>query len=130
MKAAAIIIAAVAAIVIGAIVTSRREATSSREFSMITGETKENQEIAGYALLGSNITSPGPTIRVRKSDRVTITLKNVHGTFYGEKIPHNFVVVRKKEESAAVLWGAKSWGDKVSGLDRCRPNPLGLVYAR
>lgn len=80
---------------------------SRRVFSIIGGELKEDYETAGFALFGGNITSPGPTIRVRKGDQVTITFKNVHGTFSLEYIPHNFVVVAEKKESAEPLWGAK-----------------------
>ena len=43
-------------------------ATAS-EFTLITGELRDNSEIGGFAFSGDEITSPGPTIRVKKGCR-------------------------------------------------------------
>jgi len=115
---AALIIVVVAAIVIGAILAfqpGRFRAAATREFTIVGGEVKGQTEllIGGFALLGEEITSPGPTIRVKKGDRVKITFKNVHGYARGLKIAHNFLVVAEKEGfDPKPLWGAKI-GERV-----------------
>ncbi|HLE78165.1 MAG TPA: plastocyanin/azurin family copper-binding protein [bacterium] len=105
-------IAAIVALLIGLWAVQQSPSADSRQFALIVGETKEDAEVGGYALVGAPITSPGPTIRVRKGDRVTITLSNVHGIYHGEKVPHNLVVVTEKEQSAEPLWGAQIGGTR------------------
>lgn len=88
------------------------EAAEAKELVIIGGETKGDAEKGGFAFQGEAITAPGPTIRVRVGDRVRITFENVHGAFYGESIPHDFVVVAEKDipiplSAPDVLWGAK-----------------------
>ena len=106
----AFVIVVSAAIVMGAfwIFQSRRSPTvTTREITVIGGETKEDQYVVGFALLGGNISSPGPTIRVRKGHQVTITFKNVHGTFSEARIAHDFVVVAEKDRLAKPLWARR-----------------------
>ncbi len=65
----------------------------------------------GFALEGEDITSPGPTIRVRAGEPVTITFKNVHD--FPE--PHDFTIVAEMDNLALLtkllvdpLWGAET----------------------
>ena len=105
---ASIVILAVAAVAIAALLVSQRRSTATKNaFTIIGGELKEDAKVFGYALLGQAMTSPGPTIRVKKGDKVTITFNNVHGAYDGAKLFHNFVVVATKDESAERLWGAQ-----------------------
>jgi len=101
----------IGAIVIGAILVFRGAPTGTRkELTIIGGETRKDWEKGGFALLGGEVTSPGPTIRVKKGDQVTITFRNVHGTYARERISHNFVVVAEIKtfpRFAEPLWGAK-----------------------
>ena len=80
-------------------------ATAS-EFTLITGELRDNSEIAGFAFSGDEITSPGPTIRVKKGDEITITLNNQHGYAFSENISHNFEILPEKKTTGDTLWGA------------------------
>jgi hypothetical protein len=68
------------------------------DFVLATGELRREgfAELAGFALEGEEITSPGPTIRLQAGDEVTITLENVHGQFDEESISHDFVVWRSR----------------------------------
>lgn len=102
----------IAAIIIGAILVlqPRRFATVTMSHLVIVGgEVIDSPLFASFARVGENITSPGPTIRVKKGNRVTITFVNVHGysrlhrLSYGlplpsDGYPHNFVVVTDKKE--------------------------------
>lgn len=79
----------------------------TKKLSIVGGELKDDSEAAGYALEGGDVVSPGPTIRVRTGERVTITFKNVHGQYSRETyIPHNLVVTATKDEHAKPLWKA------------------------
>jgi FtsP/CotA-like multicopper oxidase with cupredoxin domain len=66
----------------------------------------------GYAVEGEDINSPGPTIRVRKGESVTITFENAHyleGGTPEPRVTHNFTVVADKDVPWArmePLWGA------------------------
>ncbi|MGH2694261.1 MAG: multicopper oxidase domain-containing protein [Actinomycetota bacterium] len=84
------------------------EIAGDTDFVLITGELRREgfAELAGYALKGDEITSPGPTIRLRAGEEVTVTLENVHGRFDEESIAHDFVVVAEQDELAEPLWGA------------------------
>ena len=67
--------------------------------------------LAGFAVGGEEITSPGPTIRVRKGETVTITFENAHYFEDGRpwQAPHNFMVVADKDVVGSriePLWGA------------------------
>jgi plastocyanin len=89
------------------------EASRPLELVVIGGETRGDSEQGGYALEGNEIRSnPGPTIRVRAGEPVTITFDNVHGRFYGESIEHDFAIVPDKDDFAPVTpdapWGAKT----------------------
>ncbi len=80
-----------------------------------------SDRLGGYAVEGEEITSPGPTIRVREGDTVTITFENAHfwedGRPFGE--PHNITIVRDKDESVwemQPLWDANVGGYRTAGL--------------
>lgn len=79
----------------------------SAELSIVGGEVKDDSEVGGFAFEGDDVVSPGPTIRVRVAEPVTITFENVHGQYFGENIiPHNLVVTATKDERAKPLWQA------------------------
>lgn len=80
------------------------QAASDVALHVIGGALDENPEEGGYALLGHELTSPGPTIRARKGEAVTITFENVHE---GERIYHNFVIVAELDQEAPPRWGAQ-----------------------
>ncbi|HYZ10894.1 MAG TPA: hypothetical protein VE962_03270, partial [Actinomycetota bacterium] len=82
------------------------EERRSADLVLITGETRADTEIAGYAFDGDRIVSPGPNIRLRAGNPVTIVLENVHGYVGGESISHDFAIVGERDESAEPLWGA------------------------
>lgn len=70
---------------------------------------------AGYAAEGEEITSPGPTIIVRKGDTVTINFENAHvkedGSPFG--VEHNFTIVLDKDinwMNMEPLWDAHVGG--------------------
>ena len=71
----------------------------------------------GFAVEGEDITSPGPTITVRKGETVTITFENAHfrpgGRPFGE--PHNFTVVADKDVRVGDM--EPLWGAHVGGFD-------------
>ena len=79
---------------------------ATREFTLITGELRDNSEIGGFAFLGDEITSPGPTIRVKKGVEITVTLTNKHGYAWSENINHNFEILPEKKSTGDTLWGA------------------------
>jgi FtsP/CotA-like multicopper oxidase with cupredoxin domain len=66
---------------------------------LVTGELRREAfaQLAGFALEGGEITSPGPTIRLQAGDEVTITLENEHGQLDEESISHDFVVVAEQD---------------------------------
>lgn len=100
----------VAILVVAIVVFQRVRTTTKEELTIIGGETKEDWEKGGFALLGGEITSPGPTIRVKKGVHLTIVFRNVHGTYSRERIVHNLVLVAEIKafpERAEPLWGAK-----------------------
>ena len=78
----------------------------SAELSIVGGEAKDDSEVGGYAFEGDDVVSPGPTIRVRAGQPVTVTFENVHGQYFGESIPHNLVVTATKDEQAKPFWQA------------------------
>ncbi len=84
------------------------------EFVVIGGAVipaESPSKVAGYALEGEEITSPGTTITVRVGEPVTITFKNVHD--FPE--PHDFTIVADMDTPAQLskhqvdpLWGAET----------------------
>jgi FtsP/CotA-like multicopper oxidase with cupredoxin domain len=81
--------------------------SGATELSIVGGEVKEDSEVGGFAFEGDVVVSPGPTIRVRTGQEITITFKNVHGQYFGETyIPHNLVVAATKDQDAKPLWNA------------------------
>jgi FtsP/CotA-like multicopper oxidase with cupredoxin domain len=71
--------------------------------------------LAGFAVEGGQITSPGPTIKVRRGETVTITFENAvyleDGRPFGA--PHNFTIVADKDvplPEMEPLWGAHVGG--------------------
>lgn len=111
VRAGTIIVVAAAAIVLGATFFFQRAPRGTKiELMIIGGETREGEK-GGFAILGEDIISPGPTIQVKKGDQVTITFRNVHGTYSRERVSHNFVVVAEIKhfpEATEPLWGAKT----------------------
>jgi nitrite reductase (NO-forming) len=91
---------------------------TGREIAIIAGETREDGEKGGYALIGGEITSdPGPTIRVNVGQPVKISFDNVHGVFHGENwIPHDFVVVADKGIEVPLSPGDALWGAQTKEL--------------
>lgn len=71
-----------------------------KQFTIIAGEIELSGPY-GFAFKGDKISSPGPTITVRKGDRVTITFT------VGGKLAHTFAVTTEKTYTATPLWGAK-----------------------
>jgi FtsP/CotA-like multicopper oxidase with cupredoxin domain len=70
---------------------------------------------AGFRVDGEEITSPGPTIRMRKGETVTITFENAHYLEDGRPFgaPHNFFIVADKDVhwmGMEPLWGAHVGG--------------------
>ena len=131
----------VAAVVIGAVVVlqpGRFTMDTTRQIVIVGGELNDSPLGAGFAMLGENITSPGPTIRVKKGDQVTMTFVNVHGysrlhrLSYGLPLPpdgilHNFVIVAEKKglPEQKPLWGAKI--GELPYLDGPKPGSGGSV---
>ena len=69
----------------------------------------------GYAVEGEEITAPGPTIKVRKGDTVTISFENAQYREDGspDAVQHNFTVVADKDVPFAKmepLWDAHVGG--------------------
>jgi plastocyanin len=70
----------------------------------------------GYGVEGGTITSPGPTIKMRKGDTVTITFENAYYLEDGtpvDEASHNFAIVADKEVNwmrMEPLWGAHVGG--------------------
>ncbi len=134
-----VLLIAVIAVGVILILQPRRFATvTTRHLVIVGGEVKDSPLFAGFAMVGQDITSPGPTIRVKKGDRVTITFVNVHGysrlhrLSYGiplpnDGLPHNFMVVKDKKElpEQDPLWGAKI--GELPYLDGPKPGSGGSV---
>lgn len=70
------------------------------EITIIGGEISATK--FGFALEGQNLTTPGPTIKVKVGDTVKITFKNVGGA---QDQPHSFVVVLDGDR---IVFGEKS----------------------
>ncbi len=107
----------------GAVATTEAQASTLTlsagevELVVVAGAVLESGVVrgGGFAVEGEDITSPGPTIRVRKGETVTITFENAHfrpgGRPFGE--PHNFTVVADKDvrlDEMVPLWGAHVGG--------------------
>ncbi len=79
-----------------------------------------------FGVEGEENSSPGPTIKVRKGETVTITFENMH--FFLDGSPggnHNFVIVADKDigwNKMEPLWGAyvggSAWGSNVEPGER------------
>lgn len=80
------------------------EELASADIVLMTGEAPQGFDNGGFGFEDEEISSPGPTIRVPAGETLTIVLRNVSDEF----IPHDFTVVRKKDESAEPLWGAQT----------------------
>jgi plastocyanin len=112
------------------------EPSRPMELAVIGGETRGSGEQGGYALEGGEIRSnPGPTIRVKVGEPVTMTFDNVHGRFYGESIEHDFAIVADKDDftplSPDALWGAKTeviYPDDAPGVVTFTPDDPGSYY--
>ena len=91
--------------------------SAGEELVLVAGFVGDPPIGGGFAVEGEEITSPGPTIRVRKGETVTITFENAHyreiGTPFPE--PHNFTVVADKDVSVFEM--EPLWGAHVGGFD-------------
>ncbi len=89
--------------------------SAGEELVLVAGFPPGDTSKAGFAVEGEDITSPGPTIRVRKGETVTITFENAH--YYEDGRPfsesHNFTVVEDKD--VPVLQMEPLWGAHVGG---------------
>jgi uncharacterized cupredoxin-like copper-binding protein len=69
------------------------------DITLYVGEVSNNK--FGFGISANNLTSPGPTLRIKITDVVSITVVNV-GT-----MPHAFAVTSYPTSSATVLWSAE-----------------------
>jgi len=92
------------------------DSDTTKELVLVAGFPLGDTSKGGFGVEGEDITSPGPTIRVRKGETVTITFENAHylesGRPFGE--PHNFTVVEDKDEFLSLL--EPLWGAHVGGF--------------
>ena len=90
--------------------------SAGEELVLVAGLLNDGSSwLAGLAVEGEEITSPGPTIKVRRGETVTITFDNEvyleDGRPFGA--PHNFTVVADKDvpwTQMEPLWGAHVGG--------------------
>lgn len=63
-------------------------------------------QTVGFGLEGDEVTAPGPVLRVRAGEQVTITLQNEHVLEDGSPFPapHDFVVVAEMNPVAEPQW--------------------------
>ncbi len=93
--------------------------SASEELVLVSGFASEDPAniVWGFAFEGGGASSPGPTIRVRKGETVTITFKNA--TFFMDGSPnydrHNFVVVADKDANSSDM--ELMWGARVGGME-------------
>ncbi len=73
--------------------------TPTVSFTLYAGEISGSQ--MGFGTAGNNITSPGPTLRIRVTDIVSVTLVNVGS------MPHAFAVTTMPTTGAKVLFNAE-----------------------
>lgn len=85
---------------------------AEQEFTIIGGESKEDAESGGFAFAGEDVSKGGPTIRVEAGDRVTITLENTHGQYFGERFPHGLAIVKDKDDRLS--WQKPLWDAATS----------------
>lgn len=99
------------------------------ELVIVAGQPLGISTESGFAIKGEEFTTPGPTIRMRKGDTVTITFENGHycdvdhpclnvtdGRPFWE--PHNWTIVADKDVPVSQmepLWGAHvgGFGDEL-----------------
>jgi uncharacterized cupredoxin-like copper-binding protein len=91
------------------------DSDTTKELVLVAGFPPGDTTKTGFGVEGEDITSPGPTIRVRKGETVTITFENAHYLVDGRPFPepHNFTVVEDKdvpEFEMELLWGAHVGG--------------------
>jgi FtsP/CotA-like multicopper oxidase with cupredoxin domain len=117
----AIIAVAVVAIVVGTLFALQRVPARTQAFTIIGGELPgkvlesgyvdyQNPPNVGFGLRGGEVTSPGPTLRVRRGEAVTITFVNVHGYISLDAEAHTFMVVRANDKispNPTPLWGSE-----------------------
>ena len=113
MKAMRLKTATVAALLVMAAAACGNGA--AEELVLVAGEL--DLRTTGFAVEGEEITSPGPTIEVRKGETVTITFENAHYYEDGRPFtePHNFTVVEDKDVSLLAM--EPLWGAHVGGFD-------------
>ncbi len=100
--------------------------SAGEELVLVAGFPPGVTEKAGFGVEGEDITSPGPTIRVRKGETVTITFENAHYRETGSPFPepHNFTIVADKDVPRLEM--EPLWGAHVGGFDD--DHPLAEVY--
>jgi len=91
--------------------------SASEGIVIVSGVATEDPEnfAYGFSFEGEEVTSPGPTITVRKGETVTITFKNETSFENGNPAygPHNFTIVADKDVNVSdmqPLWGAHVGG--------------------
>ncbi len=103
--------------VLGLVAVACGDLSAGEELVLVAGFPPADTTKTGFAVEGEDITSPGPTIRVRKGETVTITFENAN--FYEDGRPftegHNLTVVTDKDVS--VLEMEPLWGAHVGGFD-------------
>ena len=106
----------------GVVATTEAQATTltlsaGEELVLVAGFPPGVTTKAGFGVEGEDITSPGPTIRMRKGETVTITFENAHYLEGGSPFPepHNFTVVEDKD--VPVFEMEPLWSAHVGGFD-------------
>ncbi len=93
------------------------DSDTTKELVLVAGFPPGDTTKTGFGVEGEDITSPGPTIRVRKGETVTITFENAH--YYEDGRPftegHNFNVVEDKDVSTLLM--EPLWGAHLGGFD-------------
>ena len=94
--------------------------------TLYAGETGDSQ--LGFGTSPTNLTSPGPTLRLKITDVVSITLVNAG------KMPHAFAVTNMPKTGATVLFNAQigsaanPLGPGQSGTVVFAPNNAGTFF--
>jgi plastocyanin len=84
--------------------TVSEEELGDADLVVFTGEAPQGTDNGGFGFEEEGISSPGPVITAAAGEPLTLVLQNVSEEF----IPHDLIVVGKKDESAKPLWGAQT----------------------
>jgi uncharacterized cupredoxin-like copper-binding protein len=89
--------------------------TPTLYITLYAGETNEGK--LGFGTSATNLTSPGPTLRLKTTDIVSITVVNVG------KMPHAFEVTSMPQTGATLLFNAQIG----SGSNPLAPGTSGTI---